>query len=130
VADVTKRIKRWDVKFDTSRVKATIDGLRNDMFQSVQSTFVQVAEMELSVKQVLDGIGLPTIGYPFYLAYGRELMALRRRGISGESMSLEAQILLDKWVARGLSESALEAIRTQVFDISAPVTPGEGQPTP
>jgi hypothetical protein len=123
MADVTKRIKRWDAKFNTDRVKAIIDDIRDDMFQSVQSSFVQVAEMELSVKQVLDGIGLPTLGYPFYLAYGRELLRLRRRGISGESMALEAQVLLDKWVARGLSESALEAIRTQVFDIGAPVTP-------
>ena len=43
--------------------------------------------------------------------------------MSGESAAIAAQTLVDKWVARGLVQSALEAIRTQVYNISAPIAP-------
>jgi hypothetical protein len=76
--------------------------------------------METQVKQVLDTEGVPTIDYPFYLGYGRELWKLTQREISGTSMQLEALVLLNKWVARGLTQSVLEAVRLQVFNISAP----------
>jgi hypothetical protein len=123
MSDPTKRIARWNAKFNTERVKETLDALRPDMLQSVSAVFPQLADMETQVKQVLDGLGLPTVHYPFYLAYGRELFRLTRKGISGESVALEAQVRLDKWVARGLVQSALEKVRKDVFNISAPVTP-------
>ncbi len=123
MSNPTKRIARWNAKYNTERVKETLDSLRPDMLQSVVATFPQLADMETQVKQVLDGLGLPTVNYPFYLAYGRELFRLTRQGISGESVAIEAQVLLEKWVARGLVRSALEKIRKDVFNITAPITP-------
>jgi hypothetical protein len=76
--------------------------------------------METQVKQVLDTEGVPTVDYPSYLAYGRELWSLVQREVSGTSLQLEALVLLNKWVARGKTQSVLEAIRLQVFNISAP----------
>jgi hypothetical protein len=46
-----------------------------------------------------------------------------RRGMAGESLALEAQVLIAKWVGLGLSEAVLEAIRTGVFNVSASITP-------
>lgn len=43
--------------------------------------------------------------------------------MSGESAAIEAQLLLDKWAARGLVRSALEKVRKDVFNITAPITP-------
>jgi hypothetical protein len=123
MSDPTKRIARWNAKFNTERIKATLDDLRPDMLQSVSGVFPQLADMESQVKQVLDGLGLPTVQYPFYLAFGRELFRLGRQGVSGESVAIEAQVLLDKWVARGLVQSALEKVRKDVFNIVAPVAP-------
>lgn len=118
-----QRFSKWDAKFDTERVKAILDDLRPGMLVEAQVVFDNIATMEAEVKQVLDGSGIATIMYPFYLAYGRELFRLQRNGISGESLALEAQVLLNKWVARGLTQSVLEAVRTQVFNIAAPVGP-------
>jgi hypothetical protein len=123
MVDPTKRIARWNAKFKTDRVKATLDDLLPDMAAAVGAVFPLIASMETQVKQVLDGLGLPTIQYPSYLCYGRELWALTRKEISGESLAIEAQVLLDKWVARGLVQSALEKVRKDVFNISAPVAP-------
>ena len=49
-----------------------------------------------------------------------EEVGQRRTNVSGEGLATEAATLIGKWVARGLSQSMLEAIRTQVFNVSAP----------
>lgn len=118
--DPVKRIARWNAKFNTERIKATLDDLRPTMLQGVTSAFPQLVAMELQVKQVLDEEGVSIIQYPFYLNFGREMWRLKRMEISGESLAVEAATLIGKWVARGLSQSVLETIRTQVFDIGAP----------
>jgi hypothetical protein len=123
MADPTKRLARWSAKFNTERVKEILDALRDDMASAVAATYPGLVDVESQVKQVLDGLGLPTIQYPFYLCYGRELWRLQSQNISGESLAIEAQVLLDKWVARGLVQSALEATRKQVFNVDAPVAP-------
>ena len=121
--DPTKRIANWDAKFDTTRIKATLDAKRPAMLASVTATYPMIAAMELQVKQVCDGAGVPTIQYPFYLCFGREMWALSRKDISGESLALEAAILVSKWTSRGLTAAVLQGIRTDVFNVSAPIAP-------
>ena len=123
MSDVTKRIDNWDTKFDTERIKAILDAKRPSMLQHVQSVFVSLDQMETQVKQCVDGLGAATILYPFYLDFGREVWSLQQKGISGESLAQECATLIAKWVSRGLSMSVLEAIRTDVFNVSAPVGP-------
>ncbi len=72
------------------------------------------------MKQVCDGAGVPTIQYPFYLCFGREMWALSRKDISGESLAQEAAILTTRWTARGLTAAVLQGIRTDVFNVAAP----------
>jgi hypothetical protein len=115
-----QRIAKWDAKFKTDRVKSALDDMRPTMFTNVQAVFPLIAAMELQVKQVLDGLGVSVAQYAMYLAFGRELWGMTRREMSGESASIEAKVLLDKWVARGMTQAVLEAIRSQVFNIPAP----------
>ena len=44
----------------------------------------------------------------------------RQQEISGESFAMAAQVLLDKWAARGCDPEVLAKIRTEVFDTPAP----------
>ena len=121
--DPTKRIANWNAKFNTERIKATLDDKRPAMLANVTAVFPMITAMELQVKQVCDGKGVPTIQYPFYLNFGREIWALTRKEVSGESLALEVAVLITKWVARGLTQSVLQAIRTDVFNVVAPVAP-------
>jgi hypothetical protein len=121
--DPTRRIAKWNAKYDTTRIKATLDDMRPTMLQNVTAVFPLITAMELQVKQVCDGSGVSTIQYPFYLNFGRELWALSRKDISGESYAKEAAILITKWTARGLTLAVLQALRTQVFNVAAPVAP-------
>jgi len=121
--DPAKRIANWNAKYNTERIKATLDDKRPGMLASVTAVFPMITAMELQVKQVCDGKGVPTIQYPFYLNFGREIWALTRKEVSGESLALEAAVLITKWVARGLTQSVLQAIRTDVFNVAAPIAP-------
>ncbi|MEO0078652.1 MAG: hypothetical protein ABIK86_06620 [candidate division WOR-3 bacterium] len=121
--DPGKRIARWNTKFNTERVKAVLDEMRPAMLANVQAVFPLIAAMELEVKQVLDLAGVSVAQYANYLAFGRELFRITRNGMSGESAAIEAELLIVKWVARGLARSVLETIRTGVFNIAPPSSP-------
>ena len=49
------------------------------------------------------------------------MFKLIRADISGETLAKEAATLIAKWKARGLSEPVLQGIRTDVFNVSAPI---------
>jgi long-subunit acyl-CoA synthetase (AMP-forming) len=121
--DPTKRIAKWNTKFNTERIKATLDEMRPTMLANVTAVYPMITAMELQVKQVCDGAGVSVIQIPFYLNFGRELWALTRREVSGETLAIEAAVLIDKWKARGLTEAVLQAIRTDVFNVAAPIVP-------
>jgi hypothetical protein len=121
--DPTKRINNWNEKYNLERVNAILTEKRPTMLQNMTAVAPLIAAMELQVKQVCDGAGVATIQYPFYLCFGREMWALTRKDISGESLAKEAAVLVAKWKARGLTEAVLQAVRTDVFNVVAPVAP-------
>ena len=121
--DPTKRLNDWDEKYNLERVNAILTEKRPTMLQNMSAVVPLIAAMEQQVKQTCDAAGAPTIQYPFYLCFGREIWALTRKDISGESMAQEAAVLIAKWVARGLTQSVLEGIRTDVFNVAAPAAP-------
>jgi len=121
--DPTKRIANWDEKYNLERINAVLTEKRASMLANISAVTPMITAMELEVKQVCDGAGVPTIQYPFYLCFGREMWKLSRSGISGESFALEAAVLIAKWKGRGLTEAVLQAIRTDVFNVGAPIGP-------
>lgn len=120
MSNLLKRIARWTAKTSPERIKAILEELRSTMVANMQATFPEIVMLEAQVKQVLDGESVATIDYPFYLNFARELWRLQRQGISGDSLMREVSVLMQKWVARGLAQPVLEAIRDQVFTISPP----------
>ena len=121
MTDPNQRLTAWQTKTDTGRMKQTLDALRPDMLKHYEAAVASLCEMETKARQTLNAAGVHTIMYVPYLNYARQLYKLsRQQGISGESFALVAKVLLDKWAARGLNPAVLAAIRTQVFDASAP----------
>ena len=121
MTDPNQRRMNWEIKTDTTKVKQILDDRRPDMLKRYEAAVASLCEMELKARQTLNAAGVHTIFYVAYLNYARQLYKLsRQQGISGESFALQAQVLLDKWEARGLSPTVLAAIRTEVFDIGEP----------
>jgi len=123
MSDPNQRLTNWQIKTDTGKVKAILDDLRPDMLKHYEAAVASLCEMETKARQTLNAAGVHTIMYVPYLSYARQLYKLsRQQSISGESFAMSAQVLLDKWAARGLDPSVLAAIRTQVFDAVAPAS--------
>jgi hypothetical protein len=117
MADVTRRIANWDVKFNVERVKSVLDEKRAAMLEHYVDAMVKLASMEGKVKQLLDGAGVQSMNYVWYIDFARQLYRLNRtREMSGDSFTLASDVLLEKWAARGLDREVLAAIRSQVFN--------------
>ena len=121
--DPVQRVENWDEKYNLERITATLTGKRPKMLQRFTNVTPMITAMELQVKQVCDGAGVKTIQLPFYLCFGREIWKLIRAEISGETLAIEAATLVAKWKSRGLTEAVLQAIRTDVFNVAAPIGP-------
>ncbi len=121
MTDPNQRRMNWEIKTETGKVKQILDDMRPDMLKRYEAAVTSLCEMEVKARQTLNAAGVHTIFYVAYLNYARQLYKLsRQQGISGESFALQAQVLLDKWSARGLDPAVLARIRTEVFDASVP----------
>ena len=76
-----------------------------------------LAAKETAIQAHLNGISFPTIQYPFYINFGRELWALTVRGISGSTLITMATSLLQKYIRYGLSSDELIAIASEIFQL-------------
>ncbi len=117
------RAQKYDAKYSPANLTRDLTVKLPKMTERFTAVTPMLVAKETSVKQVCDGAGVATISYPFYLCFGRELFALSRREISGESLAVEAALLIAKWVGRGLTQSVLVDIRNGVYGIAAPVAP-------
>ena len=117
------RAQKYDAKYTPANLTRDLTVKLPKMTQRFAAVTPMIVANETAVKQVCDGAGVATIQYPFYLCFGREMWALNRREISGESLAKEAAVLVAKWKARGLTEAVLQAIRTDVFNVVAPIAP-------
>jgi hypothetical protein len=116
------RYQKWNLKYDPTRIKEITEAGKPTYSAHAQATFNDLYQMELSVKQVLNSLGVSVLEVAPYLALGREFWSAQQT-FHGETLAIEAEIFIVKAVARGLTRSVCEAIRSQCFDIPAPSSP-------
>jgi len=117
------RIAAYDAKVNPTRLQSDLTALLPAMAAKMVAVTPAICAMELAVKQECDSAGVATITLPYYLDFGREMFRKGRQDISGETLALFAAVMIAKWVARGLTQSLLEDIRTNVFNVAPPVAP-------
>jgi hypothetical protein len=121
MSDVTRRISRWKAKFSPDIAAQTTSRIFADMTARYEASMLALNSMELDTKQVLSASGIDTMYIVFYLDFARQLFRLSHgRSISGPTLAREAQVLLEKWQARGLRPDVLAAIRYEVFSVPPP----------
>jgi hypothetical protein len=121
---VTYRMQKYEAKTGSVRLVADITALLPTMTVNFANLVVQQVANDTAVKQVLDGSGVSTLEYPGYLGFGREVWRkVSVQEMSGESVAQWAAVCIAKWVARGLNQAVLQAIRNDVFTIPAPSAP-------
>jgi hypothetical protein len=123
MSNITTRIRKYNAKYSAANLTRDLTAKSALMTQRFAAQAPLVVAMETSVKQLCDGAGVSVIELPYYLCFGRELYALTRKEISGETAAIEAALLIAKWTSRGLTSAVLQGIRTDVFSIVAPIAP-------
>jgi hypothetical protein len=89
------------------------------MHEQIAAVFPQLEAVENEVKLILAEAGTQTILNPAYINFGREVWRNTTK-FSGGQLINAVNILLNKWVARGLDQDTLEKIRNTVFALAAP----------
>jgi len=126
MSDVTRRLDQWKAKYTSERAKSTMDAVYEKRQERCVAATVDLCAMEEQARQVLNAAGVHSSFYVPYLDVARQLWRLSpKRGIAGESFAMDAQVLLDKWAARGCNPDVLARIRTDVFNVAAPNAPGD-----
>jgi hypothetical protein len=112
-----QRIAKYLAKTVPATMSLKIASVLSTMKTDFASVTDDLVEMEIALQGMLNGAGVPTIQYPFYLSFGRELWALGHTGISGDSATGVAQDIKDKWEGQGLASATLIAIAADLFSI-------------
>jgi hypothetical protein len=96
------------------KVASVLGGMKTGFSSATQS----LATMEATVQGHLNDADVPTIDYPFYYNFAREIWAKLRLGIDGPTIASVAQSLHDKYESYGLDSANLVMIADAVFNIT------------
>ena len=119
VRPANRRINKWDNFLSGDVLSEAVGKYKSKMHEQIAEIFPKLEEIENAVKLVLAEAGTSTILNPAYINFGREVWKLSNK-FSGGQLINAVNILLNKWVARGLDQDTLEKIRNTVFALAAP----------
>ena len=114
------RIDKYTAKTAPTTVGLKIAANLAVMKSEFSAVAQSLAPIEQQIQAILNGMGVPTIQYPFYLSFGRQLWALDWKGIDGATAVARATSIHGRWVGFGLDTANLKTIATDVFSIVIP----------
>jgi hypothetical protein len=117
-----ERAEKWNRRYDPTHIKAITEAEKPTYDAHAVARFDELTEMEGAVKQTLNASGVSVSDVAQYLAYSRQVWKARQH-YAGETLAKEVAVLIAKWAARGLTQAVLQAIRSEVFNVSAPIAP-------
>ena len=118
----SERVAKWNRRYTGDHVKAVIDEDKSIMLTNNTASTEDLVYYEVLTKQCLNAQGVSVADAADYLAFSRQVWAKKRR-YTGDMLVNEVGNVLALWVARGMSLSVLEAIRSEVYTIPAPAGP-------
>ncbi|MCX8014665.1 MAG: hypothetical protein N2748_01470 [candidate division WOR-3 bacterium] len=121
VRPASRRLDKWDAMFSGDVLSQKLAGYKDKMREQLATIFPKQETLENEVKLILAEAGTSTILNPSYLNFGREVFKLAEK-FSGGQLINAVDVVLNKWVARGLDRDILERIRNTVFALVGPTT--------
>jgi hypothetical protein len=82
-------------------------------------------EMEVPVRQILNGAGVSVIQYALYLNFSRRVAKLKRE-YSANTLFQETLLAVSHWTRQGLRPDVLKTICYVVFNLDLDPVVGEG----
>jgi hypothetical protein len=119
--DDAHRIDTYNAKTVATTVGLKVASMLGSMKTSFADQCASFVAKEIAIQGVLNADGtIPTIQYPFYLSFGREIWGMNQRGISGTIATAMSISLCTKWTSYGLAKVMLQEIADTVFNITIP----------
>jgi len=103
-----ERAEKWAKKLSGSVRKQRIDAQKPQMVRLEKEATEHLVAIELAVKELARGE--PLVHLPYYIIFGKELYRLSKT-YSSEAWINEAEVLEEKWRARGLNMDVLQKIK-------------------
>jgi hypothetical protein len=117
-----ERVAKWDRRYTGDRLKEVADQDKGLMLENNKARTTDLVQYEDATRQVLNAEGISVLQVADYLSFSREVWK-KKNLFAGETLKVEVAVLIQKAVARGLSQAVCEAIRTSVYTIDRPTTP-------
>lgn len=115
-------------KYEAGYSAATVSLKVASRLSSMKTGFNAAIDSLVPVEQLCQGVcneeEVPTIQYPFYLNFAREIWARIHKGIAGDSLHQQAQACLETYAQKGLDNDCLVHIALDCFTLTlTPFTP-------
>jgi len=111
-----RRRRKFAAKVDADVLRQQTLALKHLMVQGQSVYFPDIATVEGKVKVLVEAQGVTTLKVRDYLNFAREMYKLSKK-FQATTLQAEAQVRVDKWVARGLTGSLLIKV-AQLFGIT------------
>ena len=111
----TDRINKYTAKVAPTTVGLKVASRLTGMKSGFADMMDELVPIEQQIQGILNGTSTPTLHYPFYLSFGRELWKMEKNGIAGAAALARAQALTDKWEEFGCTAATLITIAADVF---------------
>jgi len=119
VRDASRRKQKYEGKIDADVMRSRILALKDGMVEQMEAKTADLATLETEVKRVIEAQQTVfTHLIPAYLNVGRQLYKLQKN-FGGNTFKAEADIVLDKWKAKGLTVAILTEI-AKLFGVTYP----------
>lgn len=96
------------------KVASQLSGMKTGFSTAINS----LVPKEQQIQGILNEEVVPTIQYPFYLNFGREIWSRIYKGIAGDSLLQMAQAASETYTQKGLDNSVLLHIALDVFSLT------------
>ena len=113
-----ERIAQYIAKYVPTTVGLKVAAQLTGMKSGFASAINALVPIEVEIQTILNGLTVPTIQYPFYLNFGREIWRLQKEGIGGGSLTDQGEVLSVKYQAQGLTKAHLNKIALDVFGVA------------
>jgi len=112
------RKAKYEGKIDPEVIRSRITALKATMAEQMESRAAELATIETNIKAIIDAAPTAVFAHmvPAYLNVGRELYRLSKK-FAGKTFEVEAKLVCDKWLARGLNKDILVKI-AELFGVA------------
>jgi membrane-anchored protein YejM (alkaline phosphatase superfamily) len=111
------RVPKWIAKMSGDLISANALAQIDNMKRQIQIQFPLLEQLEDQVKIVLAEHGVDV--YQNIPNFARQVWRKKNR-FSGAQLQFEANLLIQRYVAKGYTQALLERIRDVVFALAAP----------